>query len=75
VGHIIINNFVRKKSLTKTPIDAVTTAVVVARPTPTVPPVVLKPIKQPIIAIIQPKTKVLDRLSNTSGIVTTLMTV
>ena len=61
--------------LTNTPIDAVTTAVVVARPTPTVPPVVRKPRKQPIIAIIQPNTIVFDRLSKTSEMVTTLITV
>ena len=46
---------------------------VVARPTPTVPPVVRSPEKQPTIAMIQPNTNVLATPSVKSETVTVLM--
>src|SRR6185437_3323894 len=46
---IAMNNLVRKKSDTSTPIDAATTADVVARPTPSAPPVAPSPLLHAMI--------------------------
>src|SRR5579863_5507368 len=55
VHPIAMNSLVRKKSETSTPIDAATTAEVVARPTPSAPPVADRPFAHAIIAISKPK--------------------
>ena len=67
LAHRITISWVRKKSVTSTPIEAATTARVVARPTPTVPPVVWSAVEQPTIAISQPNTNVLRMPENKSS--------
>src|SRR5262249_37466452 len=49
-------SLLRKKSEARISIFEVTTAWVVDRPTPTVPPCVLRPARHPTMAIISPKT-------------------
>src|SRR5262249_39009213 len=71
----ITSSWVRKKSVTSTPIDAARTVRVVARPTPTVPPVVWSAVEHPTIAISQPNTNVLRIPENMSWRWTVLSTV
>src|SRR5687768_1799955 len=54
-NRIEISNRVTKKFTTSTTIDAATTALVVARPTPWVPPLVRRPTWQPMVTITKPK--------------------
>src|SRR5687767_12773202 len=53
--------FDKKKSKMITQIDAITTASVVERPTPTVPPVVVKPLWHATLPMIRPKNSGLMR--------------
>src|SRR5439155_26337970 len=75
LAHNITISWVRKKSVTSTPIEAATTVRVVARPTPTVPPVVWSAVEQATIAISQPNTIVLSRPENRSSNLTVLLIV
>src|SRR4029450_932933 len=75
LAHRITISWVKKKSVTSTPIDAATTVRVVACPTPTVPPVVWSAVEQPIIAISQPNTNVLRMPENRSPSWTVLVIV
>src|SRR5688572_2222129 len=54
-NRIEISNCVRNKSTTRTTTEAATTALVVARPTPCVPPLVRKPTWQPMVTITKPR--------------------
>lgn len=71
---MIKNNFVRKKSEIRIKIDVVTTVIVVERPTPVVPPVVLNPKKQPSTAMSNPKNTVFPIPLNKSEIVIVVKT-
>src|ERR1043165_1072892 len=53
------NSLVRKKSMIKTVIAPVTTVFVVARPTPSAPPLVRRPLKQAMRPMPKPKKQVL----------------
>ena len=63
----------RKKSSTNMEMELTTTAWVVDRPTPTVPPVVESPMKQPTIAMVHPKKKVFAMPDTTSSTLTVEM--
>src|SRR5262249_52276423 len=53
------NSLVKKKSMMRTVMAPVTTVTVVARPTPSAPPVVRRPLKHPIRPTPNPKKNVL----------------
>src|SRR5262249_21159478 len=55
-GNINKSSLVMKKSLARISTDAITTERIVARPTPWVPPVVLRPRKQPTVERMNPNT-------------------
>src|SRR3954469_22623032 len=61
-----MSSFVTRKSTAMTATDAATTALVVARPTPCVPPRVRMPTWQPMLAIVKPMKNGLIRPIHTS---------
>src|SRR5262249_36372348 len=76
VGHRSRGRIIRdrKKSRTTTVSEACTTALVVARPTPAVPPVVRSPARQAIAALVAPKTVALMMPDRKSGTMTRALT-
>ena len=52
----VINTFVKRKSIARTATEALTTAFVVARPTPCVPPLARSPTWHPMLTSVNPST-------------------